>query len=38
MTHGDEPIRRTYCAFWKKDAENPYAELFAKILYKLLNK
>lgn len=38
IRNADGPLRRNYCAFWKKDTENPYAELFAEILYKLLNK
>lgn len=31
-THGDEPIRRTYCAFWKKTNDDRYVRDFAKLL------
>lgn len=32
MTHEDEPIRRTYCAFWKKTNDNRYVRDFADLL------
>lgn len=32
LTRGGSPIRRTYCAFWKKDNANPYTERFAALL------
>ena len=32
MTHGDEPIRRTYCAFRKKTKDNRYVRDFAELL------
>lgn len=34
LQRGDEPIRRNYCAFWKKTNANPYVEEFAGILQK----
>lgn len=32
LTRNGEPIRKTYCAFWKKDNSGYYIEDFAKIL------
>ena len=32
LLRSGEPIRRTYCAFWKKDNVNPYTASFAEIL------
>lgn len=32
LTRNDEPIRKTYCAFWKKDNSGYYIEDFAEIL------
>ena len=32
LLRGVEPIRRTCCAFWKKDNVNPYTVSFAEIL------
>ena len=32
LLRGGEPIRRTYCAFWKKDNRNPYTAPFATLL------
>ena len=32
LLRGGEPIRRTYCAFWKKDNTNPYTASFAEML------
>lgn len=32
LTRGSEPIRRNYCAFWKKDNSGFYVEEFAQIL------
>ena len=32
LLRGGEPIRRTYCAFWKKDNTNPYTASFAAML------
>ena len=34
LTRGGSPIRRIYCAFWKKDNSNPYTEPFAELLTK----
>lgn len=38
LHNGGGPLRRNYCAFWKKDGGAPYTEDFANILYRLLNK
>lgn len=35
LTRGGEPIKRTYCAFWKKDNSGYYVEEFAEILKSL---
>ena len=32
LTRGDQPIRKTYCAFWKKDNSGYYIENFAELL------
>lgn len=32
LTRGGEPIRRNYCAFWKRDNSGFYVEEFAQIL------
>lgn len=32
VLRGGEPIRKNYCAFWRRDSVNPYAAEFAKIL------
>ncbi|MBE7004998.1 MAG: LysR family transcriptional regulator [Ruminococcaceae bacterium] len=32
LTRGGSPIRRTYCAFWKKDNANPYVRAFYELL------
>ena len=32
LTRGGEPIRKTYCAFWRKDNENRFVEPFARAL------
>lgn len=32
LLRGDSPIRRTYCAFWKKDNGNGQIEPFARLL------
>ena len=32
LMRGNEPIRRNYCAFWKKDNSGYYVEEFARIL------
>ena len=32
LLRGGSLIRRTYCAFWKKDNENPYVAPFAELL------
>ena len=32
LLRSGEPIRRTYCAFWKKDNTNPYTASFAEML------
>ena len=32
LMRGNEPIRRTYCAFWKKDNSGYYVEEFAELL------
>ena len=32
LLRGGEPIRRTYCAFWKKNNSNPYTVSFAELL------
>lgn len=32
MTRGNEPIRRTYCAFWKKANDNRCVKDFAELL------
>ena len=32
LLRSGEPIRRTYCAFWKKENDNPYLEPFAALL------
>ena len=32
LFRGDEPIRRNYCAFWKKNNSGYYVEEFAKLL------
>lgn len=32
LTRGQEPIQRTYCAFWRKDTASPYAAEFARLL------
>ena len=34
LLRGGNPIRRIYCAFWKKDNSNPYTEPFAELLTK----
>ena len=34
LLRGGSPIRRIYCAFWKKDNSNPYTEPFAELLTK----
>ncbi|MCM1497551.1 MAG: LysR family transcriptional regulator [Clostridium sp.] len=33
---GNEPLKRNYCAFWRKERTNYYIEEFAGILHKLL--
>ena len=32
LMRGDEPVRKTYCAFWKKDNSGYYVEEFAEML------
>ena len=32
LVHGKQPVRRSYCAFWKKDNSGYYVEEFAEIL------
>ena len=32
LLRNGEPIRRTYCAFWKKDNANPYTKPFSALL------
>ena len=32
LVRGDAPIWRNYCAFWKKESANRYAEAFAGLL------
>lgn len=32
LVRGEEPILRTYCAFWKKDTPSAYVEEFAELL------
>lgn len=32
LMHGKEPVKRTYCAFWRKDNSGYYVEEFAEIL------
>ena len=32
LVQGGEPIRRNYCAFWKKENSNPYVPEFARLL------
>jgi len=32
LVRGEEPILRTYCAFWKKDNPSAYVEEFAELL------
>lgn len=32
LIRGDEPVRKTYCAFWKKDNSGYYVEEFAEML------
>lgn len=32
LTRGNQPIRKTYCAFWKKDNSGYYIENFAELL------
>lgn len=32
LFRGDSPIRRNYCAFWKKDNSGYYVEAFAEML------
>lgn len=32
LMRGDKPIRRNYCAFWKKEQPNPYVPSFADVL------
>ena len=32
LTRSEEPILRTYCAFWKKENANPYVSEFADLL------
>ena len=34
LLRAGEPIRRTYCAFWKKDNGNPHVRVFAELLEK----
>ena len=34
LMRNGSPIRRTYCAFWKKDNANPYTQVFAELLEK----
>ncbi len=35
LTRKGKPIKRTYCAFWKKDNSGYYIEEFAEILKNL---
>lgn len=35
LTRGGDPIKRTYCAFWKKDNSGYYVEEFAEMLKSL---
>ena len=32
LVRNDEPVRKTYCAFWRKDNSGYYIEEFAEIL------
>ena len=32
LTRSNDPIRQNYCAFWKRDNTNGYAEEFARLL------
>lgn len=32
LVQDGQPVTKTYCAFWKRSNQNPYAEEFAKLL------
>lgn len=32
LVRGSEPILRNYCAFWKKENQNPYIQIFSHLL------
>lgn len=36
LYRGKEPLKRNYCAFWRKERTNYYIEEFAGILHGLL--
>ncbi len=37
LMHGDTPMQRSYCAFWRKENSNPWVAAFADLLHAQFN-